>query len=136
MLKRQSELQYLWRYACTGGLNAVVGLSSIFGLMSAGVPALYANVSGYALGLVLAFFTARTFVFKSRGGVVQETVRYLIAFGISFLVNLAALRIAMHTMQIQTDLAQIIAISTYVVVMYFMNRVFVFPVSRRAEKLI
>lgn len=132
MFKQQNELQYLWRYACTGGLNAVVGLGSIFGLMSAGVPALYANISGYALGLVLAFFTARMFVFKSRGRAVPEAVRYLTAFSVSFLANLATLHIAMHTLQIQAALAQIIAISAYVVVMYFMSRVFVFSNSNRA----
>lgn len=126
MSKLQSELQLLWRYACAGGLNAVVGLGSIFALMWAGSPPIIANVIGYLLSLILAFFVAKTFVFRSAGHIAPESLRYLLAFGFSFLCNLAVLYGSLNLMEWHSGLAQLAAISTYVVVMFFMSRFFVF----------
>lgn len=126
MFKPQSELQLLWRYACAGGLNAVVGLGSIFVLTWAGSPPLIANVIGYLLGLMLAFFVAKTFVFRSGGGLAPESLRYLLAFGFSFLCNLAVLYGSLNLLKWHSGMAQFAAISTYVVVMFFMSRFFVF----------
>lgn len=129
MSKLQSELQLLWRYACAGGLNAIVGLGSIFVLMWAGSPPIIANVIGYLLGLLLAFFVAKTFVFRSGGSLAPESLRYLLAFGFSFLCNLAVLYGSLNLMKWHPGVAQFASISTYVVVMYFMSRLFVFSGS-------
>lgn len=126
MSKLQSEMRLLWRYACAGGLNAVVGLGSIFVLTWAGSSPIIANVAGYLLGLLLAFFVAKTFVFRSGGSLAPESLRYLLAFGFSFLCNLAVLYGSLNLLKWQSGMAQFAAISTYVVVMFFMSRFFVF----------
>lgn len=126
MSKLQSELQLLWRYACAGGLNAVVGLGSIFALMGVGLPPVIANVIGYLLSLTLAFFVAKTFVFRSGNHLAPESLRYLLAFGFSFLCNLAVLYVSLNLLKWHSGVAQISSISTYVIVMFFMSRFFVF----------
>ncbi len=126
MSRLQSELHLLWRYACAGGLNTVVGMGSIFALTWAGSPPVIANVVGYSLGLMLAFFVARTFVFRSGGSLAPESLRYLLAFGFSFLCNLAVLYGSLSLMKWHPGVAQLAAISTYVIVMYLMSRLFVF----------
>lgn len=126
MIKWKSEFGYFIRYACAGGLNAVVGLGSIFLLMHEGVHPLVANTIGYALGLVVAFFTARLFVFRSRAKSKNDAIKYLISFGISFSANLISLHFLISTFGIDKNVAQLLATATYIATMYCLSRIFVF----------
>lgn len=129
MSRWRSESAYITRYACAGGLNAVVGLGSIFVLMWIGLSPILANIIGYLLSLMLAFFTAKKFVFRSAGKVRSESIRYLIAFSLSFLCNLGMLHISLEILMLPTGVAQLIAISSYVVTMYLISRIFVFSIT-------
>jgi putative flippase GtrA len=130
MIKWKSEFGYFVRYACAGGLNAIVGLGSIFLLMHAGVNPLISNAIGYALGLVVAFFTARLFVFRSRAKSKNDAVRYLISFAISFSANLITLHFAISTFGIDKNIAQLLATAAYIATMYCLSRIFVFTQRR------
>ncbi len=130
MYKFRTELRYLWRYACAGGLNTVVGLSAIFLFMEFGFSPVLANVFGYMIGLTLGFFTARLFVFESSGKLSHETFRYLISFSISFACNLGALILAIDIFNVTRHIAQLCAILVYVAIMYVLSRYFVFSMKR------
>ena len=128
----RTELQYFSRYSCAGVLNAIVGLGSIFLLMAIGLSPTFANIAGYALSLLLAFVTSKRFVFRSKGRLAPETLRYLAAFGLSFLCNLGALRVSLDIMGFAPAVAQGAAIAVYVMVMYSTSRLLVFPgIDRR-----
>lgn len=127
---KNAELRYLWRYACAGGLNTVVGLSAIFLFMEFGFAPVLANIFGYLIGLTLGFFTARLFVFESSGKLSYETFRYLLSFSISFMCNLCVLILAMDIFNITKHIAQLCAIIVYITMMYLLNRYFVFSMKR------
>ena len=126
MLNRKGELAYIFRYSLAGILNAIVGLGSVFFLMSFGFPAIIANTIGYALALTIAFGTGKTFVFQSKAWARPESIRYLIAFVFSFLCNLLILQLSLKYLGLRPWISQGAAITTYVIVMYLCSRFFVF----------
>ena len=126
MSRWRAESGYLGRYVGSGALNTVVGLSVIFGVTAVGVSPYLANVAGYAVGLVLGFWTARAFVFRGTGDINREGWRYLLSFAISWLLNFLILRWSMKTLGLDPLLAQIVAAIGYSTAMYLFGRYFVF----------
>lgn len=114
------------RYAGSGSLNTLTGFAVIFLLMWLGVSPFWANVGGYTAGFILGFMLTKKFVFRSNGHFVAESIRYLIAFIVSFLVNLLALRLSLYEMEFNAPAAQIVAAGSYTLTMYFLTRFFVF----------
>ncbi len=126
MSKWRGESAYIVRYAGSGALNTVVGFSVIFMLMWLGISPFIANVAGYAVGFILGFVLSRKFVFRSDGHFVAESVRYLIAFIISFLCNLLVLSFVLSTLYFHALTAQVTAMMSYTLLMYILTRAFVF----------
>jgi putative flippase GtrA len=122
----RSEAIYLLRYAGSGVLNTLVGFSVIFLLMGLGAAPLFANIGGFAVGFVLGFIVSRRFVFRSNGHFVDESLRYLAAFCIGFMLNLLVLSVALAYLAIPAGLAQVMAAATYTASMYLLTRLYVF----------
>src|SRR4030067_500428 len=89
------ESAYLTRYAGSGLLNTLVGFSVIFLLMALGASPYIANIGGYMVGFVLGFVVSKKFVFRSNGHFVGESMRYLAAFLICFMLNMLVLRLVL-----------------------------------------
>lgn len=126
MSRWRAESGYLGRYLGSGALNTVVGFAVIFAMTAADTSPYLANITGYAVGLALGFWTARKFVFRSTGVISWEGWRYLLAFGISWLLNLLILWLSMKTMDLQAMTAQVMAAAGYSVTMFLLGRCFVF----------
>ena len=122
----RSEKIFLGRYVGGGVLNTVVGIVIIFLLMGLGVSPFIANICGYAVGLVLGFFVSKKIVFLSKGYVVPEGIRYLLAFIVCFILNLSALKFALDIMLWNAIFSQIFANIVYSSVMYLLIRWIVF----------
>jgi len=133
MLNWKKEFLYVLRYSLAGIINAVVGLGSIFLFLGIGYSPIIANALGYALALTIAFVIGKTFVYRSKGRSGPESLRYLIAFMFSFMCNIGALQISIKLFGLRPWVSQGIAIATYIVIMYFCSRVFVF--SSGVDKL-
>lgn len=117
------------RYAGSGSLNTLSGFAVIFLLMWLGVSPFWANVAGYAVGFVLGFMLTKRFVFRSNGHFVTESVRYLIAFALAFLVNLLVLQLSLNALALHAIAAQLVAALSYTSLMYFLLRAYVFGVA-------
>ena len=117
---------YIARYTGSGVVNTIVGFIVIFSAMALGFSPTVSNVVGYAVGFTLGFVLSKKFVFRSNGHFVWESVRYLIAFVISFLSNLLVLHLALDYLNIHAVTAQIAAAVSYTVLMYVLTRLFVF----------
>jgi putative flippase GtrA len=91
-------------------------------------------VLGYSLGLIIAFTTARKYVFRSSGKIAPEGFRYVAAFMFCFLCNLVILQVARLAMGLNDWIAQSIAVSFYVVAMYGCSRFLVFSPIHGPEK--
>jgi putative flippase GtrA len=122
----RTEFGYLVRFVIAGGLNAMVGLGSIFLLMYLGVSPVVANVMGYAISLAVAFFTARVFVFRSVGRKGHDGIKYLASFLISFGANLLMLHICLEQLLLNKNISQLLATCAYVGTMFLLSRIFVF----------
>jgi putative flippase GtrA len=127
------EARYLTRYVGSGLINTLAGFVVIFSAMALGFSPMVSNVAGYALGFTLGFVLSKKFVFRSNGHYVAESVRYLIAFAISFLFNLLVLRLALIYLNFHVVASQVVAAAGYTLLMYTLTRLFVFGTSRASE---
>ena len=112
-------------------VNTIVGFIVIFSAMALGFSPVVSNITGYAVGFILGFVLSKKFVFRSNGHFVTESIRYLIAFIISFLFNLLVLRVALTYLNLHAVTSQIAAAVSYTILMYIMIRLFVFGQHRR-----
>ena len=133
MSRWRSESAYLTRYAGSGALNTVAGFAVIFLLMTLGTSPFIANIGGYVVGFFLGFVVSKKFVFRSEGHFVTESIRYLAAFLVCFLLNLLALQIALSSFHLIGMLAQLLAASVYTGTMYICTRWFVFANGMHAQ---
>jgi putative flippase GtrA len=120
------EVTYLTRYVGSGLINTVVGFIVIFSVMALGFSPMVSNVAGYAVGFTLGFVLSKKFVFRSNGHFVTESVGYLLAFVVSFLLNLLVLRLGLIYLNLHAVLAQFIAAIVYTLTMYVLTRLLVF----------
>jgi len=126
MFNSYGDITLVSRFVAGGALNTAFGFAVIFLLMALGVAAVTANVSGYAIGLLLSFTVNRRFVYRAGGAIFRELLRYSGAFLSSFVINLAVLQILIRYAQVNAFVAQIIATLIYVVMMFSLCRMFVF----------
>jgi len=107
-------------------LNTIVGFIVIFSAMAMGLSPMVSNITGYVVGFTMGFLLSKKFVFRSNGHLVVESIRYLIAFVLSFLFNLLVLRLALTYYNFQAVPSQVAAAGSYTLLMYVLTRFFVF----------
>lgn len=121
-----SESAYLGRYLGSGAVNTLVGIAVIFVLMWLHISPFIANVAGYAVGFIFGFMLTKKYVFRSNGHFLAESIRYLIAFIVSFLFNFLVLHYSINILKFPAASAQLAAAAGYTLLMYILTRVFVF----------
>lgn len=122
------------RFAIVGVVNTIVGLSVIyfckFVLNVSDVPA---NVLGYATGLVVSFHLNSIWTFAYRGLVLLAALRFLVAFLISYGINLATVLILIEKLDVNSYLAQAAGIPAYTAAFYLLSKTFVFGAKDSAQ---
>jgi putative flippase GtrA len=126
VLKLKYEIKLNVRYGFAGILNSLIGVGTIWALTKLGTMPVVANFAGFAGGLVFAFLFSRKFVFRSKGHMSFEAVRYLNAFVISYLINIAILQMCVSQFFLGALLSQGFAVSAYVISMYLASRFYIF----------
>ncbi len=134
MFSLSGDAALVSRFLAGGAFNTMFGLAVIFVLMAVGVGAMVANIAGYGSGLLLSFVVNRRFVFRATGAISCELLRFIVAFLSSFLANLATLHVLTRYTQVDPFVAQLIAISVYVVLMFGLCRAFVFRSHTQGQK--
>ena len=137
MSKWRTEGRILSRYVIAGLLNAAVSLSAIYVCLVAGLPPLVSNVTGYAVGILISFTLSKTYVFESRRRTGPELRRFIVAFILCFVANLVVLEFLTRGGEVAPFVAQLAAISTYVLLMFSLSRWVVFRAGvddRQAER--
>jgi putative flippase GtrA len=126
----RAEAKLLQRYVGVGAINTLVGFVVIFALTWQGASPWIANASGYGVGLAVGFLLSRTLVFGAGGALGRDGARYLMAFALAYLANLAVLRISLEWMGLSPYGAQLLAAVTYTGAMYLLCRHVVFSSGR------
>jgi len=108
-----------------GLVNSLVGYAVIFGCMAFGLGPTVSNVLGYCVGFVTSFVQSRLWVFRSKGGVLNDGLRFIPAFLAAFGVNLLVLQGILAT-GASPYLAQIGACAAFLGTGFVLNYLFVF----------
>ena len=67
---------------------------------------------------------------------IMESIRYLVAFIISFIFNLIVLYLTLKYFNFNAVLSQIVAAVSYTLMMYILLRLLVFPIKNLSEKIL
>ncbi len=122
----KKEAVYVTRYAGSGLINTAVSFVVILSAMALNFSPMISNILGYAVGFTMGFVLSKKFVFRSNGHFVTESVRYMLAFLTSFLVNLLVLHLALRYFSFNAVTAQVLAAASYTLLMYVLTRLLVF----------
>jgi putative flippase GtrA len=115
----------LAKYSLAGMVNTVVGYAVIFACMAGGLGPTLSNLLGYCVGFITSFVQSRHWVFRSRGAVVDDGLRFIPAFLVAFGVNFLVLQ-TMLGLGVDPYLAQFCACGAFVLVGFVLNYMFVF----------
>jgi putative flippase GtrA len=115
------------RFLLVGLANTAVGYGVILifqYVFSAGY--MVSNACGYAIGALVSYFFNKSFTFKNTRAHGDALPRFLLAVTSAYLINLAALKIAISLLQLPAAIAQGAAILAYTVCFYVISKHFVF----------
>lgn len=121
----------LGRYAVSGVANTAVGVLAIYTLMWLHFSPYLANLLGYTAGLLFSYFNARNYVFRFSGSHGGGSLRYAVAFGACYALNVAVLAVGLETLRWQAWIAQGAGIGVHTTLMFLLSRYFVF--AERAQ---
>ena len=119
-------LQFV-RFVVVGVFNTAIGLACIFAakaLLAWGD--LAANAGGYAVGLASSFVLNRHWTFGDRGRVSPALLRFLAAFLVAYLANLATVFALRDLAGVDSYLAQAAGVVPYTALFFLASRIFVF----------
>lgn len=139
MQKRKTIVQFM-KYVIVGCMNTAITLGVIFVCKSLlDVNPYLSNALGYIAGLINSFIWNKNWVFKSQNGYSREAIKFVIGFGICYLLQLGVVY-GLNSTTFGTYEWQILGIFTisgygvatllgsvaYTVVNYIYNRVVTF----------
>lgn len=88
--KKTAIVQFI-KYAMVGVLNTLVTLAVIFVCKSVLNWDLYlSNALGYIAGVINSFIWNKMWVFRSHNGVMREAAKFIVGFGLCYLLQLLA----------------------------------------------
>lgn len=120
-------MKQFFRFILVGIFNTIFGFAVIFACMYlAALDPLISNIIGYGCGLVTSYALNKWFTFRTTSRSVSEPIRFLLVFGLSYLLNLGTLLLLIRQLGMHEGLAQLCAGAVYVAASYLMNRYYVF----------
>ncbi|GAA5540237.1 GtrA family protein [Ochrobactrum soli] len=113
------------RFGLVGLLNTFITLLVIAVLTWLGASPFVANAAGYVAGLVNSYFGNMKWTFRSESSWTR-TLRFLVAFGICYAVNVYVLHLSLPLAQYQVLMPQVVAMTSYTVLFFILSRAWVF----------
>lgn len=122
------------RFVVVGVVNTGIGLACIFAAKALlGWGDLAANIGGYGVGLITSFALNRTWTFRDRGRISPALLRFLGAFLLAYLANLATVFALRDLAGVDSYVAQAAGVVPYTVLFFLASRAFVFLDRRDAS---
>ncbi len=115
------------RFLIVGSINTVVGLLTIFAskwLFDMSDP--MANLIGYCVGVAVSFRLHTVYTFRYNGPQLLALFKYVVLVIVSYLINLGSVLAAIHALQINSYVAQVIGVIPYTLCMYFCSKTLIF----------
>ncbi|MWV61333.1 GtrA family protein [Helicobacter saguini] len=114
------------KYALVGVVNTCVGFGITILLTFLGIIPEIANVIGNAVGILNSYILNKKFTFKSQNTHKRDFTRFIIAMGISYLANLAALSLCYRILHIDKYISLVIAAVIYTITGYLISKLWAF----------
>jgi len=111
------------RFVIVGVVNTLIGYSIIMLLFH--ILKLSYSLSyflSYIVGIIISFFLNRQFVFFSKNNKLHEFIKFIIAFGISYLSSYVALYFFVEYKILDTNIAFFAGMVVYSTLFYLLNR--------------
>lgn len=129
LIKNISEL---FRYGVVGILRTIIGLIIIFVPYNYwGVNYILCNIISYIVGLLVGFILHKNWVFKSNGSWKNESVHYVITFGISYIINIIVLLLYAEIFSFNKNISQVFAIVGFIITNYSLNKFWTFGTKKK-----
>lgn len=116
-------------YLVVGGWNTLFGygvFSLLYMLLSYRFHSMVILVLSYILSITNAYAGYKIFVFRTKGNIIKEYLRFYAVYGVSFLVNLILLPFFMAFLSLNAYISQAIILLLTVVVSYFLHKKYTF----------
>ncbi|MCL1942678.1 MAG: GtrA family protein [Candidatus Azobacteroides sp.] len=129
-MPKKKEIIRFGKFVMVGVLNTGISLAVIYVLMNIfHVNYKISNLIGYVIGVINSFFWNKHWVFQAKkSGVKREIVLFLIAFGISYLVQYFCLIIMVECFHLNKNLSQLLAMGVYTITNYTLNKFITFKI--------
>ncbi|MFQ6328571.1 GtrA family protein [Nocardia sp. CWNU-33] len=120
-LVRRQELAF----AVVGGFNTALGMTltvAWLAVLGPDVPPSVAVVAAYGISIVIAFVLHRTLVFRVRGHVVRDFLRFVAVNSGGLLLNIVLLELAVSVLGFPDKPAAVVVMGLVAIVSFFGHR--------------
>jgi putative flippase GtrA len=118
-------MNVLYRFILAGLINSAIGYSVfLFSFYGLNLPGYISNILAYGIGLIVSLFQMRAWVFPSSESFFRYAVKFLVVFGVSYLLNLTVFVMIVSYSQIVPALAQLVAMAAYSGSFFLFSRAF------------
>ncbi|MDH6358009.1 GtrA family protein [Parabacteroides sp. PF5-9] len=115
------------KYGIVGVSNTVITAIVIWIMMRiVGCSDVLSNAIGYAAGVVNSFIWNKQWTFQSSAGWIRSGIRFIIVFGICYLLQLGLLIYLNKHLMIDSYYNQLIAMAFYTVINFILNKFYTF----------
>lgn len=134
IIKIRKSISQLFRYALVGVLSNVAGYLVYLTLTYFGGTPKVTMTLLYGVGAAVGFFGNRNLTFEHEGSVRWAGVRYVIAHGAGYMINLSILIIFVDKLGCTHQWVQAAAIFIVAAFLFLAFKIFVFPVTNKTIK--
>lgn len=113
-------------FSLVGVANTVVGVCIILVARVLGANAILANILGYGAGLTVSFTLNSRITFQKRSVNRYTIVRFLVAFAVAFLLNIAVVAAVADVMKQHGYLASLAGVPLFTIAFYLLCEYWVF----------
>jgi putative flippase GtrA len=118
---------YFIRYNIIGIVNTLTGYSIIYFCMYAmDMGPEKSNFIGYTIGLIVSYLLNKKFNFRTSTSVYKEMPVFLAVFAVCYVCNLMTLRMAIHLLESNPYVAQLLAGVVYTIMSFLLYKYLVF----------
>jgi len=117
------------RYLIIGGWNTIFGygvFAVLYFWLEGSIHYLFILSISYILSITNAYIGYKLFVFRTRGNIFREYLRFYVIYGVSFLINLAVLPLLVELLSLNMYAAQAVVTIITIVGSYVLHKNFSF----------
>jgi putative flippase GtrA len=111
------------KFSFVGVINTIITLLTIWIFVNIFSSSHYlANIAGYVFGVLNSYFFNKIWTFSNKSKVSVTLVKFVVVFGISYLIQLGMLYILINYTSIEPFICQILSMIFYTIINFTLNK--------------